>query len=98
MTNFPEVGKQIWTHMKNIQSLELCIDADSPSNKFPAIDSCITGISHDDCTRLYDLIQTDKSIILTKGKSHEKNNSESNLPQIERENPSILDLKGKTTF
>ena len=90
LQNFCEVGRGIWTHLTKLETLDIKIDMDSPANYFPAVDSCFTGFSSDDCIRLYDLIEANNIL--------KKCGARTQVPQteldLERQTPSIFDLKG----
>lgn len=91
LKNFPKVGRAIWTHLKQLQSLEIAADSSTADDSFPAFDSCITGFSKNDCRRLYDLLLAD-SLLKRRGSKLKVPQSEL---EAERKYPSIFDLKGK---
>ena len=94
--NFPEVGRAIWTHMKNLQSLSFSYRR---VDKTCAVDftSAVTGISRENCQILLNKIKkmNEKPMPASKKREAITGFKISKL-EVEkmRENISILDLKG----
>jgi len=81
--NFPGIAPVIWSSMMKLKSLTMTIIVNEIVNPDFDVDSAIKGFSQESCKKIKGIIKKNKNQLTL-----------NELQEFERQNPSMLDLKG----